>query len=788
MSTPIASTYLVNNIPRGTSAKDLICSLAEHWKPYNTSVTNYPLLVQMMEREPVIHDSQLDDGLSVAVLEFKLASTPKWFQILERDPKGFPKECVLGTLWRGVDLTACDEDGRTAFCSAVISGNVLLAETLAEFPQTVVNVQDRDGRTPLHWACVERHLDMTAFLLTVPGLDSGVRDVNGLTAFDISCENTGPDPTDAAAADRHDALPTMFYKSILEMEESDPDGALLRMLKVSSDPDEGPVFPGEALFRPAVANNLPLVEALMESGVDLTATTEDQETALHLAAKKGNVEIVKALLANPSRGKMVNVNSIARDGLTALHYAADGGHQETVQELLSYGADRTAEDDLGLTAFDRAVENQHSVIQQILKPEETEVEVKPGIHDASKQAETPLATLDNGSTSVVQTSELALTGNVDPEIWTLAKAAQTGRIDILRRMLDLEDEIERNSEDSADNRWRNSTLLHTAIWGGHYDAASLLLDRGANTEATCTITYRSDFQTRATTGNWTALHLATNLGNDRMVQLLLERGARIQAPGNNNVTALHLAAGIGHQQIIESLLNHGAVVDAVDSHGRTALSLAANLGQLEAARLLLSRGAALELQLSRERSVLYLAAEGGHTEMVQLLLDRGAAMETVDYEGVTALYAAARYNHPDVIEQLLDRGAAIDTKDNNGFTALHGAISWGRVQVAQLLVNRGAGIDIRDNNGLTALHTAAGRGDYEIVLKLLDSGANILARTDDGKLPIDISKMRPRNPVTQLLLERGGGGDGGSASGLRARTRVSNRITPYHEISAFPHV
>lgn len=83
---------------------------------------------------------------------------------------------------------------------------------------------------------------------------------------------------------------------MFEMETADPDSAILRLLTVTPEPDGGALFSGEALFHHVLSSNLTLVQALMDSGVDLTATIQDNETALHLVSREGHAQIVEALL------------------------------------------------------------------------------------------------------------------------------------------------------------------------------------------------------------------------------------------------------------------------------------------------------------------------------------------------------------------------------------------------------------------------------------------------------------------------------------------------------------
>lgn len=281
----------------------------------------------------VITDSRLDDEQRVAVITF--SDAPEWLKRLERDPCGFPKKTLFGTIWKGVDLSAVDESGQSEFIRAVMGTNFHYAEMLAEYQATNVNIQDNQGRTALHWACAMNYSLMVQLCLSVPDCDVGLKDKDGPTAFDISLR------------DGNEKTATLFYRDIIETDTRDPQAALLRVLTISSvvEPDKS-VFPGIAIFDPIHDQNKKLVAALIARGVDLTATNQQGDTALHVAAAMAdNVEIATMLLNGGS-----NVNAVGNGGTTPLHQAACTADPQMIKLLLASKADITAEDSSGKTA------------------------------------------------------------------------------------------------------------------------------------------------------------------------------------------------------------------------------------------------------------------------------------------------------------------------------------------------------------------------------------------------------------------------------------------------------
>ncbi|RYP39319.1 hypothetical protein DL768_010725 [Monosporascus sp. mg162] len=122
-------------------------------------------------------------------------------------------------------------------------------------------------------------------------------------------------------------------------------------------------------------------------------------------------------------------------------------------------------------------------------------------------------------------------------------------------------------------------------------------------------------------------------------------------------TPLSWAAEEGHREIVQLLLDKGAEIDAKDNDGRTPLWWAARNGHKEIVLLLLEKGAEIDAKGNISRTPLSWAAGKGHKEIVQLLLDKGAEIDSKNINGWTPLSWAAANGHKEIVQLLLDKGA-----------------------------------------------------------------------------------------------------------------------------------
>jgi uncharacterized protein len=124
---------------------------------------------------------------------------------------------------------------------------------------------------------------------------------------------------------------------------------------------------------------------------------------------------------------------------------------------------------------------------------------------------------------------------------------------------------------------------------------------------------------------FTPLGLAAFFGRKAILEELIRRGADVNIPSNNTmkVQALHSAVAQQNQalalQMSEMLLKRGAGVNATQSGGWTPLHEAAFHGEIELVRLLLAWGADETIKSDDGKTPIDLALQQGHADVTEVL-------------------------------------------------------------------------------------------------------------------------------------------------------------------------
>ena len=137
-----------------------------------------------------------------------------------------------------------------------------------------------------------------------------------------------------------------------------------------------------------------------------------------------------------------------------------------------------------------------------------------------------------------------------------------------------------HTQDVNANSGKRGPPLHAALLFEHPETVSLLLQ------------HKADVHIRSTaSAKWVPLHFASCNGNANIVQLLLDRGADINALSNVHNTPLYLASRGGHPEVTRVLLKHGADVHIRGEDGRTPFETAILNKHVEVAQILSEYGA-----------------------------------------------------------------------------------------------------------------------------------------------------------------------------------------------------
>lgn len=159
----------------------------------------------------------------------------------------------------------------------------------------------------------------------------------------------------------------------------------------------------------------------------------------------------------------------------------------------------------------------------------------------------------------------------------------------------------------------------------------------------------------------TALHVATRRRRADAVEILLDRGAEIDARNAGGKTAYAHALRRGFREVAELLRSRGADT-ALSEPDRLAVALSGD--DLDGARAILAAhpGAARTGNPEEDRLLADVAGRND-TRPVELLIDAGADLTAPGLDSGTPLHQAAWFGQPDNARLLIDAGAPLDVFD-----------------------------------------------------------------------------------------------------------------------------
>lgn len=571
----------------------------------------------------------------------------------------------------------------------------------------------------------------------------------------------------------------------------------------------------------AVASDSPVADAamkrdaatlrtLLKTGADVNAAHGDGMTALHWAARHGDVETVRMLLHAGA-----NVRATTRlGGFTPILLASQMGHAAVMQELVARGGDPKGTTTAGTSALMLAAASGRVDAVKVLlgagadlhAQEPTRRETALVFAVAANRLEATRLLIAAGADVTLATKIVDLTGQTNPEEeeFIRAQQAQRGGRGAIPGAAATPAESARGAGARVAPEGARANATPGQARGGRGGAGG----RGPDV-AGLTRQFRFAELVRAQ-GGLAPLHFAARQGYIEMSRLLLTSGADLDQRTADGTTPLLMALINGHFDLAKELLDRGADPRLASDNGVTPLYAVLNV-QWAPKTLYPQPRAYTQQRLS-------------HIEMLQALLAKGVDVNArlkkkvwysgynfdlsgVDEIGATPFWRAAYASDLEAMTLLIahgadpeiptmkpagrprtgDAGAREDVTDVSGRPAvptggfgvppLHAAagVGYGEGYAANshrnapygwmpamkyLVEELGADVNARDHDGNTALHHAAARGDNEMILYLVSRGADVMAVNRSGETTVDmangpVQRIQPFPDTIALLTKLG---------------------------------
>ncbi|MFL5330029.1 MAG: ankyrin repeat domain-containing protein [Gemmataceae bacterium] len=316
------------------------------------------------------------------------------------------------------------------------------------------------------------------------------------------------------------------------------------LLEHGADPEDGG-YDGLTVSYFAI-EHAEVLKLLFDAGADPKVVVEyrgsglgsQASTLLHAAAGKGSIESAKLLLAHG-----VNVDVSTATERSPLYTACGAGQAEMVEWLLQNKANANARTKDGWTPMMLATK-----------------QVRPNHDEENAKYQAVIRVLERASVKLDAFAAIACN---DIERMT----------SILR--------VDRKVGDSRDPAGRPA--LHRAVMLDRREIVKLMLDNGADPNI------RSQ-EKGVGYDEETALLEGAFWGRLEIAEMLLNRGANVNAKAAEGVVPLHEASRMGHIELARLLLKHGADANAIDNKGKSPLDWARESPEM--AKLLRDHGGA----------------------------------------------------------------------------------------------------------------------------------------------------------------------------------------------------
>ena len=429
-----------------------------------------------------------------------------------------------------------------------------------------VNATQADGMTALHWATRMNDLE-TAQALIRAGAKPDVATRYGVTPIYLACENANTAMIDLllrAGVSPNSANPG-GETALMTASRSGKADAVKLLLDRGASINATESVRGQTALMWAVTENHPdVVKLLLSRGAEVNAQTKvevpDGTTGIP-EARSGDIG---AHGPGMYRGRAVPSPS---GGLTALHFAARDGNLELARILIDARADVERRSGNGTRPMATAIINNHIELALYFLEKGADVNASDDFYKR-----TPLfAAVEMRDPDFTRDTASPLSDKRDP-------------MDLIKALLD------RGANPNAQvnttpfrgfyqvsANWVNfdgQTAFIRAALSGDVTLMRLLLEHGADPNIK---TYEGTTALMASAGlNWVVAQTFSRSDDEYLeaAKICLDKGADINAVNKQGFTAMHGAANRGFDKMVQLLADRSSKLEVKDSQGRTPMNYA----------------------------------------------------------------------------------------------------------------------------------------------------------------------------------------------------------------------
>ncbi|WP_296325019.1 ankyrin repeat domain-containing protein [Treponema sp. UBA3813] len=481
---------------------------------------------------------------------------------------------------------------------------------------------------------------------------------------------------------------------------------------------------------------------IFKTKTDINAVDEYGDTALHVAARVNEADLVSFLVIKGADTELRN-----NEGDTALHVAIKNSSIDAAKVLAIVHGDIFAKDGNDNSALELALSKGAEWYDAMITPQTGELRDVDGesiVHyfvktrdekaiDRCIQVNIPLSVKDNyGLTPLhlaFQNAQNAASVRIAARL--LLAGAEPVRGDYAY----FEDAVRTHNMILRFND--GQTPLHLATIDGHTGIVDYILNEKTSARV-------SDILAAQDISGATPLHEAVRYGRVDIARLLLINGANVNSMDSIGKTPILLIIpGNAQQEMYPLLLQYRANVNQKDMYGDTVLHVATMANApISILSLLASNGAVINERNKEGVTPLTLAIELQHPEQVKFYAQNGADIYAEDMKGNTPLTKALESESRAMLETLITTSNASST-DSSGNTALHIAVSKDApIEYIRYLVEAGVDINTRNKNGDSALFITVQKNRRDAGDLLLEKNADIFATNTQNNSPLRIALSR----------------------------------------------